>query len=115
MSNNSSLFKSVESTCMACPSQWEGETVEGKKFYARFRYGRLWYGEGETVDEACRNDVVIYDNGDEYDGCMCDDTMIELVEEWKKNGSEPLVEDPQAEKDEEFVRWLEGFGFVVED
>jgi hypothetical protein len=35
------VAKNLEQTCFACPSQWEGETVDGKKFYIRYRFGWL--------------------------------------------------------------------------
>jgi hypothetical protein len=31
----------VVRTCHACPSQWEGTTNEGKRVYARYRWGFL--------------------------------------------------------------------------
>jgi hypothetical protein len=37
-------------TCYACPSQWEGETSEGLRFYARYRWGWLSVQVGkETI------------------------------------------------------------------
>ena len=31
--------KNLQKTCGACPAQWEGVTVKGQEFYARFRFG----------------------------------------------------------------------------
>jgi hypothetical protein len=33
--------KHLEMTCWACPSQWEGETVDGQSIYIRYRWGHL--------------------------------------------------------------------------
>ena len=34
-------IKHLEQTCFACPSQWEGETTDGKYIYIRYRWGYL--------------------------------------------------------------------------
>lgn len=40
----------VVRTCHACPSQWEGTTSEGKRVYARYRWGFLRVDvDNETV------------------------------------------------------------------
>jgi len=31
----------IDQTCGACPSQWEGKTVDGKEVYVRYRWGYL--------------------------------------------------------------------------
>ena len=32
---------SIEQTCTACPSQWEGKLAGGRMFYVRYRWGIL--------------------------------------------------------------------------
>jgi hypothetical protein len=58
-------------TCFACPSQWEGKTVDGREFYARYRWGTLTVEiDGEVVKSVqC---------GEEYDGVMSTNTMLEI-------------------------------------
>lgn len=34
-------FQSIQRISLACPSQWQGKTVDGRLFYARYRWGRL--------------------------------------------------------------------------
>lgn len=34
-------MKVIEMTCSACPSQWEGETINGDPVYIRYRWGML--------------------------------------------------------------------------
>lgn len=72
----------VRRTCLACPSQWEGESSAGEFVYARYRGGRMrvdvapndriWSTEGHT-------NFVVYeeDFGDTFDGYI---TFNELKE-----------------------------------
>lgn len=39
-------------TCGACPSQWEGTLDDGRVVYIRYRFGRLSWGVGATLDDA---------------------------------------------------------------
>jgi hypothetical protein len=32
----------LEKTCEACPSQWEGVGANGEDIYIRYRWGTLW-------------------------------------------------------------------------
>jgi hypothetical protein len=34
-------LKTITQTCFACPSQWEGETEDGRPIYIRYRWGCL--------------------------------------------------------------------------
>lgn len=34
-------LKSLDQTCSACPSQWEGRTTDDQYVYVRFRWGGL--------------------------------------------------------------------------
>jgi hypothetical protein len=48
---------SLRKTSSACPAQWEGTLDDGRALYARFRWGRLTAGLGETADEAIDNSM----------------------------------------------------------
>jgi hypothetical protein len=43
---------SIEQTCSACPTQWEGLTSDGRVVYVRYRWGWLSIGVGGTLEEA---------------------------------------------------------------
>jgi len=65
----------LRNTSLACPSQWEGVLEDGRAVYARYRWGELSVGVGESVDEAVRNgmsDQALYADpvGDGLDGYM---------------------------------------------
>lgn len=64
------FLKTLTQTCCACPSQWSGTTIDGKEVYVRYRWGHL------RVD---LNDVPVFskDVGDDYDGSMDTDEMLE--------------------------------------
>lgn len=47
----------LKKTSLACPSQWEGVLEDGRVIYARYRWGELSVGVGDSVDEAVRNGV----------------------------------------------------------
>jgi hypothetical protein len=42
----------IRNTCSACPSQWEGRTVDGQVIYIRSRWDILSIHVGETLDKA---------------------------------------------------------------
>lgn len=60
--------RSLTQTCLACPSQWEGELEDGRALYIRLRHDSLTVGSGRTLDEAIENRDDIYSeilgNGD---------------------------------------------------
>jgi hypothetical protein len=65
----------LKKTCLACPSQWEGDLDDGRAVYARFRHGHLSVGIGETVERAVDNAMsgqALYEGqiGDGLDGIM---------------------------------------------
>lgn len=41
MSHYPLKFKTLEQTCGACPSQWEGKAETGEEIYIRYRWGVL--------------------------------------------------------------------------
>lgn len=53
----------LEKTCAACPSQWEGETLEGDYIYIRYRWGYL----SVTLDS---EEVFGEEIGEDMDGIM---------------------------------------------
>lgn len=64
--------RSLEMTCGACPSQWEGETVDGSRIFIRYRYGILTVSiDGERV---LRGEI-----GDRLDGAMSTEKMLSLT------------------------------------
>jgi hypothetical protein len=62
----------LEKTCGACPSQWEGYTTEGDSVYIRVRNGYFYL---KVKDEAILEG---YPNG--IDGVMSTSEMIDYVE-----------------------------------
>jgi len=44
------FVKTINQTCSACPSQWEGTTTDGRSVYVRYRHGGLTvHLDGEAV------------------------------------------------------------------
>lgn len=58
---------SIERTCYACPSQWEGKTECGKEIYVRYRHGDL------SVDLDNKEVLYAYLPGHDYGGGLMDD------------------------------------------
>ncbi len=75
---------SLQRTCQACPSQWEGRTDDGRWVYVRYRWGHLQVGIGPTLEDAVDNDSISLDLGDELDGVLSYDELraatVECVE-----------------------------------
>ena len=72
-------IRRIERTCSACPSQWEGEMVDGRSVYIRYRWGRLTVGIGNNIDEAIDSVVFDLDYGDLFDGAMNLDEVLDLT------------------------------------
>jgi hypothetical protein len=72
-------------TCNHCPSQWECWTDDNKYVYIRYRYGvlRASLHESEEKYWDCSKDIVLFREavGEEYDGCMTDEEMKELLKD----------------------------------
>ena len=75
---------------MAVPSQWEGETDDGREVYVRYRHGRLWVDVkmGDPETEQTHQDpgsflgyrtVLSLDHGGLLDGSMLTREMLELA------------------------------------
>ena len=69
-------LKSLEKTCFACPSQWEGQLENGEYVYIRYRWGSLSFGSGDTIDEAIDNSQYVKSIGDEMDGVLSTEDML---------------------------------------
>jgi|GEM_PF-2695902 len=71
-------FETIERTCCACPSQWQGYLTDGRMFYARYRWGRLAVEFSnkpvKDVSELFDDCTIVYDSddGDGFDGLMTD-------------------------------------------
>lgn len=67
----------LSQTCGACPSQWEGETRDGRAVYIRYRWGTLTAGMGDSIDEAVGDDRFFAKQvGDGLDGTISQASMI---------------------------------------
>lgn len=70
---------SLEQTCSACPSQWEGQLDDGRWMYARYRGGYLSIRLGDSLDEAisARGPDALFESqcGDCLDGFMETDEL----------------------------------------
>jgi hypothetical protein len=67
-------IKTLQMTCEACPSQWEGETICGKQIYIRYRGGYL------RVDiDGVGNTVWGVQCGGQFDGVMDTTEMLNKV------------------------------------
>ena len=80
-------IKKIRMTCHACPSQWDGELVDGGYLYVRFRWGTLRVDiDGNTVFE--------WESGDSFDGYMSLETVQSLTSHLLDfTGAEILGED----------------------
>lgn len=43
--------KEIKKTCEACPSQWDGRSVDGERVYIRYRWGYLAVYLGEEFEK----------------------------------------------------------------
>lgn len=77
-------------TCIACPSQWEGRTVNDEPVYIRYRWGYLSVRIGEKggdIESAVRGETIYGKQlGGNLDGSlteaqMLSATSIKLLEE----------------------------------
>jgi len=82
MKDNRPVVKSLEQTCEACPSQWEGEFEDGSYFYIRYRWGRLRAGKGHSLSEAIQDqDTYVTYTGDCLSGYLSQKEMITILSE----------------------------------
>lgn len=76
-------IKTIEKTCFACPSQWEGFLENGKAIYIRYRWGYLSIRISDDVtydidDAVCGKEIYGKQIGEEYDGVIELDTVLDL-------------------------------------
>jgi hypothetical protein len=72
---------SIEQTCLACPSQWEGKLKSGRMIYVRYRWGTLniCVSKFPTDDFDWMLNVIEYSNPtDRYAPEVYDDLVNEL-------------------------------------
>lgn len=79
------IVEKYERTCIACPSQWDIWTVDGKYIYGRYRWGHFTL----TLDAFEPNEKFIYEEytGDSFGGDMSDEEMMEKTKDildWSK-------------------------------
>lgn len=68
--------QSLEITCYACPTQWEGKTADGYDIYIRYRWGNL------TLDINGQTVATIEGHGDGFAGVLEHETMKELLKDY---------------------------------
>ena len=78
-------LKNIEETCFGCPTTFDGETVDGRRFYCRYRGGQMRFEIDGVV-------VLRFDYGERFDGSC---SWEEFKEEAKCNGL--LINDYEAE------------------
>lgn len=67
-------------TCGACPVQYEGQLLDGRHFYFRYRWGRATLGIGATPDAAAEDpDEVGLTVGDNLRGVFDSDEERDAV------------------------------------
>jgi len=71
----------LSKTCHACPAQWEGETVDGRFIYVRYRWGCLTAGIGTNIEAAVDASGNLFSEiiGYEYDADMTTAEMCRLL------------------------------------
>jgi hypothetical protein len=71
----------LQRTCIACPSQWEGRTDDGRAVYVRYRWGHLSVRVGKDITAAVRNRDEVFNAvvGHSYDGLMTYDKLKDLT------------------------------------
>lgn len=63
---------SIENTCTACPSQWEGTLDDGRMIYIRYRHSHLTVSVSPfpttNISDAVRGNLIFESHTDEDDG-----------------------------------------------
>jgi len=74
-------IKIIKQTCLGCPSQWEGKTIDDHDIYIRYRSGYLRLDiDGETKWGG--------EVGDEIDGCIGLDEALSHMSDYIVMGKE---------------------------
>lgn len=79
------ILETIHRTCMACPSQWAGETDDGREVYIRYRYGTLeiWVADSSDSEESIFNagKMVFYETiGGPFEGTLTYEEMVTAVD-----------------------------------
>lgn len=72
----------LRQTCGGCPSQWEGETDDGREIYIRYRWGRLSLSVWPKGDPSKEEFISEQDIGDPLDGHLDEDRMRARLAEY---------------------------------
>lgn len=75
--------QNLERTCYACPSQWEGTTMENEPVYVRYRWGHLTVQIGSPGEIGAYSSPVVFQRnyGDELDGVLNEQELEELTKD----------------------------------
>lgn len=91
------IVTKVNRTCWACPAQWDGETSDGRRIYARYRHGHFRVGvsddEIDAVNAAYDRPVVDLVKGDSLDGWM----EYDQLKEWTAGKIQWPAEDGESD------------------
>lgn len=49
-----------EQTSYLCPEQYEGTFPNGRTYYFRMRFGRAWFGVGDTIEQAVEHSMTVH-------------------------------------------------------
>jgi len=81
MSAEKIIVTTLVRTCLRSPSQWEGQTSDGRYVYVRYRWGCLEIGIGHSLEEAISNSGELFEQqlGERYDGSMEIDQLREAT------------------------------------
>lgn len=72
-------IKTIQQTCLACPSQWDIMTDDGKYIYARFRWGYLSVKLNAFTNE--EELLLDWEDEDDLNGIMDTSRLQELTKE----------------------------------
>jgi len=76
-------LEKLDRTCIACPSQWEGRTVDDRAVYIRYRGGNLdlWISEPGAEDISFQPEELVFnwDEGPAFDGSLTYDQLVQIV------------------------------------
>ncbi len=72
MDDSAIAVKALIRTCNGCPTQWKGETGDGRYVYVRYRWGTLSIGIGLSEAESIEHSGTLFEKqlGDSLDGSL---------------------------------------------
>ncbi len=75
--------KTIKQTCLACPSQWEGELQDSQPIYIRYRWGTLTVSVGKVGDlfDNLLSWKVVYKDqiGEQFDGVISWEEVEKII------------------------------------